>query len=578
MARRTQDQPALPSDPVLARSLLSFTTLASNPPNYPRNPTQERREPLVLYIVRVPGSKDVFLSPLKPPTKSSISPDSINSSLYFCHVAGPGDDVLLEDIENERKVSQEKQTVGDNGCEKEDESGKKGMLAMLNRVQRKPVPSTAPDTPTAKAPSPTLPLSNGAEFLLPKGAVDKESAQTQTSTGTHPRNGTKSAGESRTSRLWDSPTLLRRPVAHEQDTSEANERHTRKWMPRGTSPVRETFHRLRSSLDITPGRPNWDAARPIFKPKAIGKDRLGGLINFTAEPGTNPLFQKTRRSDEGPQEISPPSPFHITLIRRDPTYGNQWNVGTITNCAAPSEATSDGSMTIEITTPGYKKLADNRPISFEDFGISDPTSNSKPKPVTKPTNPRSGPLKFMRTLTPVNYPISYEPIEFSPQRRKAYPVKLRGNYAFTSPWNGTCTFGPGVNCRTIRCRHVIPSPNTSFSSSSSSSTSSAVTVAEIRFNLPTFPSTSPRPSSAQHAGEVNSPKPNSDPISYPLDEDRLDLSLARERAGGGMRGNCAKLGKLIIEDEGQKMVDLLVAACMGVFWGIYEVSNNAMNT
>ena len=40
-----------------ARSLSSLTALASNPPAYPRNPTHERHEPLVLYIARVPGSR-----------------------------------------------------------------------------------------------------------------------------------------------------------------------------------------------------------------------------------------------------------------------------------------------------------------------------------------------------------------------------------------------------------------------------------------------------------------------------------------------------------------------------------------
>ena len=47
--------------PVEARSLSSVTTLASNPPAYPRNPTQEPCEPLVLYIVRVPGSRGASL-------------------------------------------------------------------------------------------------------------------------------------------------------------------------------------------------------------------------------------------------------------------------------------------------------------------------------------------------------------------------------------------------------------------------------------------------------------------------------------------------------------------------------------
>ena len=57
----------------------------------------------------------------------------------------------------------------------------------------------------------------------------------------------------------------------------------------------------------------------------------------------------------------------------------------------------------------------------------------------------------------------------------------------------------------------------------------------------------------------------------PEDEwERLDLSLGREKAGGGNRGKRAKLGKLIIYDEGFKMLDLTVAANMGIWWAGWE--------
>jgi hypothetical protein len=45
---------------VEAHSLSSITTLAANPPKYPRNPTEEPRSSLVLYIARVPGRKGRF--------------------------------------------------------------------------------------------------------------------------------------------------------------------------------------------------------------------------------------------------------------------------------------------------------------------------------------------------------------------------------------------------------------------------------------------------------------------------------------------------------------------------------------
>lgn len=51
---------------VEAKSLSALTTLASNPPRYPRNPTHEEHEPLVLYIERVPGSKGESSCPPRP--------------------------------------------------------------------------------------------------------------------------------------------------------------------------------------------------------------------------------------------------------------------------------------------------------------------------------------------------------------------------------------------------------------------------------------------------------------------------------------------------------------------------------
>jgi hypothetical protein len=53
----------------------------------------------------------------------------------------------------------------------------------------------------------------------------------------------------------------------------------------------------------------------------------------------------------------------------------------------------------------------------------------------------------------------------------------------------------------------------------------------------------------------------------------LDLSLGQEFAGGGFAGKQAKLGKIILDDEGLKMMDLLVAANLALWWRAYEKSN-----
>src|SRR5947209_7716040 len=108
--------------PIEARSLSSLTNLFANPPQYPRNPTHSLLEPLVLYIVRVPGSRgmshirpfplrqqlmwqhtDVFLTPLKPSTKKSISAEAINASLYYLHVVTDKDEIVRQNLEQERR-------------------------------------------------------------------------------------------------------------------------------------------------------------------------------------------------------------------------------------------------------------------------------------------------------------------------------------------------------------------------------------------------------------------------------------------------------------------------------------------
>ncbi|KAJ4320557.1 hypothetical protein N0V94_003315 [Neodidymelliopsis sp. IMI 364377] len=124
------------STAVEAKSLSSLTALASNPPAYPRNPTYVKHEPLVLYIARVPGSKDVFLSPMKPREKV-VTAEDIQSSLYFVHVEHPQDVNLITPPEYQ-----------------EDDSlnGRPNAVNRLSApiIQRKAVPSPSAAAPPRK--------------------------------------------------------------------------------------------------------------------------------------------------------------------------------------------------------------------------------------------------------------------------------------------------------------------------------------------------------------------------------------------------------------------------------------------
>jgi hypothetical protein len=51
---------------------------------------------------------------------------------------------------------------------------------------------------------------------------------------------------------------------------------------------------------------------------------------------------------------------------------------------------------------------------------------------------------------------------------------------------------------------------------------------------------------------------------------RVFQNLGSEKAGGGLGGKRAKLGKLIIHPQGVEMLDLLVAANIGLWWRAWE--------
>lgn len=173
-------------------------------------------------------------------------------------------------------------------------------------------------------------------------------------------------------------------------------------------------------------------------------------------------------------------------------------------------------------------------------------------------------------------------------------LKAKG-YVFTSPWEGRCEFRTGNAGRSLKCRHVLH-PGGSGSGFGAmgpaalmqghhDGPSGARLASELRFNLPSSDlfaavSTPPRGDGegahSRHLHGRLSRLLKLDPRHWDGSDGEddapaaLDLSLGREKAGGGNRGARAKLGKLIIHDEGLKMLDLVVAANVGVWWVAWE--------
>lgn len=159
-------------------------------------------------------------------------------------------------------------------------------------------------------------------------------------------------------------------------------------------------------------------------------------------------------------------------------------------------------------------------------------------------------------------------------------------YMFTSPWEGTCCFRTGHGGRSLKLSHSMSDCGT-MSSPHLSDRGTTSIVSELRFNLPgrdlfssktkdrDAPDGGPsrRQELAGQFGRLIRGVKNGDEDEYDDDGEPWDATgLGREKAGGGNRGKRVKLGKLIIYPEGLKMLDLVVAANMGVWWGAWERS------
>ncbi|EHY58303.1 hypothetical protein HRR83_004837 [Exophiala dermatitidis] len=539
------------SAPVEARSISSLSALFANPPRYPRNPTHQTHEPLVLYIVRVPGSKDVFLTPLKPPTKASISIEAVQSSLYFLHVERPEDEELRKSLEATKAAEcRNKENVP---------------------IQRKPLPPTPYVNHPASQRPPTPPKSYPHYQPALSGTQTSTQADRYAARRTHLRLKTSEAtSHSGITRKPVSARLMRSPAQPSPGTTP--EEGGNALTPAGDAQMKFKLARkpVQSTSPADAYEPNRASAdNASLRASPVGQSR-GSDPGFTsAEAGRSSRL------------------LRITLIRRDPTSGSQWNVGSIIYPGPEPQGNPLREFEIELTSPGYVKFAQlegdsghllKRRVAYMLI------ANNEGSPLTRQRSNSS---------------------DFFHHTHSSSNKKPRHAFSFVSPWQGVCAFSNGVDGKSIRCRHTLPPANPSVPTM-------AVDVAELRFNLPwsfmrlkdphkqennnsesIHPPRSSMASnreqwrrslqtlthkarmqlshveSSDHTPRLTHSRKDSSQSDQSVEEDRLNLDLGRERAGGGFKGKSAKLGKLIIGDEGLKMCDLVVAASMGVWWQHY---------
>ncbi|TVY34251.1 hypothetical protein LOCC1_G007125 [Lachnellula occidentalis] len=593
-----------------ANSLSDITQLASNPPKYPRNPTEQQRKPLTLYLERVPGSRDIILTTLRP-LRKNVTAEDIAASLYYLHLNTEDDLRFLED--DDAAIPEETQSLA---------------ASLQKPLPRKPLPESARSSLDVVNP-PTKPST----------ALSNRDGTSVGLTGNHP-----TATEAKQS-------IPRRPLGPRPQQPERN--FERKPLPNSENTPLVTFQEQTLHPRVSKeSMSSYKSQDPAFE--NAGKPRQSSYDAFS-------ITIIRRDPSSGAQ-------WNVGTVSGRPTLddGNDRQAKSSSPSRKPYF-----DMSIQLTSPGYTYFRNSQPVgSLGDFtkmrgqsstpnAIRDNLDASKSQTQPSQSFDREIHMEGSSSWTRQHKSRGSDASSKQGARGRSHsgssftealantslgpggdPNNSQSKgYVFYSPWNGRCKFSTGSAGRTLRCKHSLPNPTTTTESLATAHLSA--TVSELRFNLPTaavFESAksaikkefrdsglsakighirqkmstekaslnpAPRPHSTSYAAMYPSDDDETPPLpprhhrgsfvtdssdegerpplperpntaSYAADswggedDSRLDLSLGQEKAGGGNRGKRAKLGKLIIYDEGFKMLDLIVAANMGVWWSVWE--------
>ena len=507
---------------------------------------------------------------MKPLQKVVTAPD-VESCLYYVHLDSMDDNKLLDELPQGIEVRRPDNVDGDPVQSHPD-----------GTIKRKPIPASPQPI---RGHSPGFPTNHDAQVQPPQPRLGEASRPILR--GPRPMQPRLHTSE-------DMPSSGNLYV--EQDLS------PRRWSEKPTSKPPQ--------LPLRPDASRMSSGSGIYEARANGTYRiLGRERSDTVLPSQGHLQRSSTNND-----------FSLTLIRR--YNGLQSNVGKIVHQAEPKGngynqqgqksgsllRSSNGITTIDMLSPGYMKF-DKPAIGQEDGATGEAQPQRESTLDINHSEFLYGPVNsFRRHLQTL--PTHKRPLESRLESNDSYLSKIRPSsqaemegynqassagsdfdmispqnppspvesdargFVFESPWHSSCEFSTGIAGRSLKCKHNL------------GSTSEA--ISELRFNLPSskaFALSLKPPLSADITREskrtsIFSRHGRAQSVSgYPEIqtgggkvelEDRMDLSLGQERAGGGSGGKQAKLGKLIIENHGLKMLDLLVAANVALWWRVYE--------
>lgn len=564
---------------------------------------------------------DVFLTTMKPQEKVVTAQD-VQSSLYYMHLDRLEDYELLSSNDGV-----------DDLLDVDSGHGKPATPTGAGGVRRKPLPqSPRPGSGAHLGPPPEVNLcfqmsSNGATG----GPQVERKPLSQDNMGEHRRLDVSPPLPDR--KLLGPRPMNQRFLSLEnsplQDVPEKQNIDLRRWSEQSTGtppklPPRP-FSGGKDVVPVTPPRPPTASLKDSFVANGAHSRILHRKpIAHSALRDWKNGDMKDRSNFKDLQDVS------LSLIRR---YNcEQWTVGKIANSSRKPTVSGSGESSYEtsihIMTHGYSKFVDPidpfakqaRTFTENSNGTRDShppitaaegqtcfqrhlqvsghatIRNQSHRPQSTDSNTTTTPFIHQGTRPSFDHPRHSHQTSDTTESNRSFRSSLpelksasQKGYVLRSPWDGICEFRTSVAGRSFKCKHSYASSNSRFGPGMHSAQ-----VSELRFNLPSSKTLGSPASKSLVPGTTREAKRSSlflhqhqrrSSSSFEAKdthgteyfapkvelEERLDLSLGQEHAGGGFGGKQAKLGKLIIENEGLQMLDLIVAANMALFWWrVYE--------
>ncbi|KAI0395638.1 hypothetical protein F5Y17DRAFT_422470 [Xylariaceae sp. FL0594] len=558
---------------VEARSLTALNQLASNPPQYPKKPNETRQDALTLYISRVPGTRDIILSTMKPQLKN-VTAEDVASSLYYVHLQTPEDEVLLSPTQSWKTSSPRSSGEGPR---------------TQPHIQRKPLPVTAVDVPPA-----------GKENVNLGVPARKPVPGSATPTGLPPDYRLSTSPPYTRSVLGNTRPLVVEPAQSSNVPRAPLHELNRIEEQQPPLPPRHGNGPAHADIAVTTRVALPNKKRPFtpFSLTLIRREPTSGQQWNVGKIASFQLEDPDSVDDGKYSQHSPSIQIHLETSGyakfRGLPVGSETTLGTSLDLR-PGSASSANNLHVPglltgsspsgaferqvkmVYTPSFTATLKNRlrrrSSLDEDRSIS---------PVKRPGHGRHASQASIGSFGG-DFDGSDAPVITHP----APGLKPRG-YMFYSPWNGRCEFVTGNAGRSLRCRHILPTyggynplvESNDGEHGDEKKMNNEPTISELRFNLPRndILSDTRSPEGGMRTRDHISNKFNKmvakaqglGGSDEEEEEAQFHLGLGREHAGGGNRGKRAKMGKLIIYEEGLKMLDLVVAANVGIWWATWE--------